>query len=45
MIPESKMDLIIRIKLSIMDSMTLLNRIFNTNRVDNQFDSFREYIF
>jgi hypothetical protein len=24
--------------------MTLLNRIFNTNRVDSQFDPFREHI-
>jgi hypothetical protein len=25
--------------------MTLLNYIFDTNRIDNQFDPFREYIY
>jgi hypothetical protein len=45
MIPESKMDPIIRIKLLTIDSMTLLNYIFDTNRINNQFDLFREYIY
>jgi hypothetical protein len=35
MIPESKIDLTIRIKLLIIDFMTLLNRIFDTNRIDS----------
>jgi hypothetical protein len=34
-IPKNKIDLIIRIELSIIDSITLLNRIFDTNRIDN----------
>jgi hypothetical protein len=45
MIPKNKIDLTIRIKLLIIDSMTLLNYIFDTNRVDNQFDLFWEYIY
>jgi hypothetical protein len=39
------MDLTIRIKLLTIDSITLLNCIFDTNRIDNQFDLFREYIY
>jgi hypothetical protein len=35
----------IRIKLLIINFMTLLNYIFDTNRADNQFDSFRKYIY
>jgi hypothetical protein len=34
-IPKSKIDLTIRIELSIIDSMILLNRIFDTNRINN----------
>jgi hypothetical protein len=44
MIPESKIDLTIRIKLLIIDSITLLNYIFDTNRINNQFDPFREHV-
>jgi hypothetical protein len=35
MIPKNKINLTIRIKLLIIDSITLLNRIFNTNRIDS----------
>jgi hypothetical protein len=35
MIPKSKINLTIRIKLLTIDSITLLNYIFDTNRVDN----------
>ena len=45
MIPKSKINLTIRIELLTIDSITLLNRIFDTNRVDNQFDLFWEYIY
>jgi hypothetical protein len=45
MIPESKVDLTIRIKLLTIDSITLLNCIFDTNRINNQFDLFREYVY
>jgi hypothetical protein len=44
-IPKNKINPIIRIKLLIIDSMILLNHIFDTNRVDNQFDLFRKYIY
>jgi hypothetical protein len=45
MIPKNKIDAAIRIKLSTIDSMTLLNCIFDNNRVNNQFDPFREYVY
>jgi hypothetical protein len=45
MIPKNKINLTIRIKLLTIDSMTLLNYIFDTNRVNNQFDLFWEYIY
>jgi hypothetical protein len=45
MIPKSKVDLTIRIKLLTIDSITLLNRIFDTNRADSQFDPFRKRIY
>jgi hypothetical protein len=35
MIPKSKINLIIRIKLLTIDSITLLNYIFDTNRINN----------
>jgi hypothetical protein len=38
-------DLTIRIELSTIDSMILLNRIFDTNRINNQFDPFRERVY
>jgi hypothetical protein len=44
MIPESKINPTIRIKVLTIDSITLLNYIFDTNRVNDQFDFFREYI-
>jgi hypothetical protein len=45
MIPKNKINLTICIKLLTIDSIILLNYIFDTNRVDNQFDLFREYIY
>jgi hypothetical protein len=45
MIRKSKINPIICIKLLIIDFITLLNYIFDTNQADNQFDSFREYIY
>jgi hypothetical protein len=45
MIPENKIDLIICIELLIINSMILLNHIFDTNRINNQFDPFREHIY
>jgi hypothetical protein len=45
MIPKSKINLTIRIKLLTIDFITLLNRIFDTNRVNNQFDPFQEHIY
>jgi hypothetical protein len=45
MIPENKIDLTIRIKLLTIDSMILLNYIFDTNRIDNQFDPFQEHVY
>jgi hypothetical protein len=44
-ISKSKINLTIRIELLIMDSMTLLNYIFDTNRINNQFDPFRERVY
>jgi hypothetical protein len=35
MIPKSKINPTIRIRLLIIDFMTLLNRIFDTNRINN----------
>jgi hypothetical protein len=45
MIPKNKIDVTIRIKLSTIDSITLLNYIFDANQVDSQFDSFRERVY
>jgi hypothetical protein len=45
MIPKNKINPTICIKLLTIDSITLLNYIFDINRVDNQFDLFWEYIY
>jgi hypothetical protein len=44
MILKNKIDLTIRIKLLIINSITLLNCIFDTNQINNQFDPFQEHI-
>jgi hypothetical protein len=45
MIPKNKVNPTIRIELLTIDSMILLNYIFDTNRINNQFDPFQEHAY